>query len=307
MNNTQASHIKLVSRVGLAVSGLIVIAATSLPVATASAQSLLVKFDGKDIELKRKGSSGEGSNNSNDGGRKFQQITIGKGDREEGATKKRQVPTIAIGKGDRNEDEGKTKSQQIVIGKGDREEGSGKKAEPRILIGKGDRKKDEGKVVKRQIIVEKAKPKKVVAAAPAVVKKKKVVVAAAPAVVKKKVVVAAAPAVEKVEVVDAEPVVEETPEAATEAPVEEQVVTEEAPAPVEAVPAPAFKVGQIVTAGDGNSYVIVKVDATGISAMPLTAFTNYEEPQPVYKPVSKKRKYKKRYSTYRSYGGSSCH
>ncbi len=92
--------------------------------------------------------------------------------------------------------------------------------------------------------------------------------------------------------------------AAVEAPVEEEAVTE-APA---VAPVAAFKVGEIVTAGDGKSYVIIKVDASGISAMPLTAFTQYQEPAPTYKPVAKK-KHKKRYSAYRNYGYSSdsCH
>ncbi len=312
MKNTQTSQSKLISRVGLAVSGLIVIAATALPVATASAQALLVKFEGKDFELKRNGLGGQNGNNNNGSGgdRKFQQITIGKGEREAEKSNKKQVPVIEIGKGDRDKDEGKTKSQQIVIGKGNREEGAKKKVEPRILIGKGDRNKDEGKVVKRQIIVEKAKPKKVVQAEPVVVKKKKIV-QAEPVVVKKKVVVAAVPEVKKVVVADTEPnveveteaAIEETPEDVAEAPIEEQAVTE---APVE-TPAATFKVGQVVTGGDGKSYVIVKVDASGISAMPLTAFTQYEEPAPVYKPVYKKRKAKKRYSSYRTYGGNSCH
>lgn len=293
MKNTQASQSKLLSRVGLAVSGLIVIAATSLPVATASAQALLVKFDGKDLELKHRNSGGEGNNNANSG-RKIQQITIGKGDRDEEVAKpkKNGVPIIQIGKGDRDEEAPKIGTQQITIGKGDREEGSGKKVTPKVLIGKGDRDKNEVKVVKRQIIVEKAKPKKIVEAEPVVAKKK--------------VVAAAELAVEQVVVADAEaPAVEVAPEAAPETPAEEQAVTEEAPAEV-AAPAPAFKVGQIVTAGDGNSYVIVKVDATGISAMPLSAFTQYEEPAPVYQPVYKKRKHKRRYTTYRS-NSYSCH
>lgn len=308
MSNAQTSHSKLFSRIGLAFSGLVVIAATSLPVASASAQALLVKFDGKDFDLKRRNSGGEnngnGNGNGNGGDRKFQQITIGKGEREAEKSNKKQVPVIEIGKGDRNEDGAKKKaSPRILIGKGDRNEDAGKTKTQQIVVGKGDRDKDEGKVVKRQIIVEKAKPKKIVQAEPVIIpsvkKKKKVVLADKPA---KKILVAATPEPE-VEAAAEETQVEVAPEQAIEAPVEEQVVTEEAPAATVS----AFKVGQVVTGGDGNSYVIVKIDDTGISAMPLTAFTQYEEPKPVYKPVYKKRKAKKRYSSYRTYGGSSCH
>lgn len=287
MSNAQTSHTKLFSRIGLAVSGLVMIAATSLPVAQASAQALLVKFDGKDFQLKRQGGqNGNNGNNSNvsTGSRKLQQITIGKGGRDEDASKKKQAPVIEIGKGDRDDDQ-KPKTKQIVIGKGDRD----KADEP----------------VKRQIIVEKAKTKKIVEAEPVIVRKKKVVVAAEPVVVKKKVAVAAQPVVEQVALADAEePAPQTTPEVAVEAPVEEEAVTE-APA---VAPVAAFKVGEIVTAGDGKSYVIIKVDASGISAMPLTAFTQYQEPAPTYKPVAKK-KHKKRYSAYRNYGYSSdsCH
>ena len=55
------------------------------------------------------------------------------------------------------------------------------------------------------------------------------------------------------------------------------------------------EVGQIVTGGDGNSYVIVSVDETGVSAMPLTAFVEYEQP---VKKVYRKKRNKKRYSSY---------
>ncbi len=295
MSNAQTSHTKLFSRIGLAVSGLVVIAATSLPVASASAQALLVKFDGKDFQLKRNGQGGQNSNNNNDnngGSRKLQELTVGKGDRDADSAKKRQVPTFQIGKGDRDEDTAQKNNNnlRIRVGKGDRDEDQKIKTK-QIVIAKGDRDKaDEPAPVKRQIIVE---PKV----------KQKTIVQAEPVVVKKKVVVAAVPEVKKVVIADAEPQVEPeaTPEVQPEAPVEEQAVTE---APAE-TPAAAFKVGQIVTAGDGNSYVIVKVDASGISAMPLTAFTQYQEPAPTYKPVYKKRKAKKRYSSYRNYGYSS--
>lgn len=297
MSNAQTSHTNLFSRIGLAVSGLVVIAATSLPVASASAQALLVKFDGKDFQLKRQGGQNADNNNGNGGDRKFQQITIGKGERDEAKAKKDPPrPVIEVGKGDRDEDAAKKNNNlRIRIGKGDRDEDK-KPKNQQIVIGKGDRDKaEEPAPVKRQIIVEKAKPKKIVQAEPVIVKKKKVVVAAVPEV--KKVVIA------DTEEPKVEAVPEQETEVAPEAPVEEQAVTE---APVE-TPAAAFKVGQIVTGGDGNSYVIVKIDASGISAMPLTAFTQYEEPAPVYKPVYKKRKAKKRYSSYRTYGGNSCH
>ena len=197
-----------------------------------------------------------------------------KGDRDESDGGKKVFPKVAIGKGDRDED--KPKTQQIVIGKGDQAE---ENEAPR----------------KRQVIVE-PKPKKILVSEDAPKLKKKVVVAA---VEEPKVeqVADAAPAE------DAPAVTEEAP--VTEAPVDATEQQAETPA----APEPQFKIGQIVTGGDGKNYVIVKIDEFGVSALPLSAFADYEQPHKVYK-----KKHKKRYASYgysysrkRSYGGSSCH
>ncbi len=301
----------LLSRTGLVLSSAVALCISVAAIEPASAQELQVKFDGKEIELRR--NSG-GSNNSGDGvvkkksppriisantkgdreeEPKFKTITVGKGDREEEGTSNKKFPRIAIGKGDRDED--KPKSQQIVVGKGDQSE-------------------DNEPPKKRQVIVEpKPKKKKVVVTEAAPKKLKKLALlteSAAPKKAKKIVIADAAPADEETPAetpeVETETPAEEAP--AAEAPAEETTTEEQAQAETLAAPEQKFEVGQIVTGGDGKSYVIVKIDDTGISAMPLAAFAEYEQPKKVYK----KKRHKKRYSGYgysnsRSYGGSSCH
>jgi hypothetical protein len=131
-------------------------------------------------------------------------------------------------------------------------------------------------------------------------KKKIVVTEAAPKKAKKIVVASTEAPAEQAIIADAAPVVETPDEeqATTEAPAEEQAVAE-----TPAAPEQKFEIGQIIKAGDGISYVIVSINETGVSVLPLSAFAEY---QPVKK-VYKKKRYKKRYSSYRSYGGSSCH
>jgi hypothetical protein len=235
----------LLSRTGLALTSLVALAVTALPVEQASAQSVLVKFDAKKLELQKKRDSAVGD------------IAV------DGTTTIKSVRT----KAPRDEEGSQTTTQQIVVGKSDRDENA---------TGSGEA------GTTRQVIVE-PKPKKIVVTEPTVKKAKKIVVAKAEEP-KTEVIADAAPEVEQA------PVAEEP---ATEAP---------------AAPQSEFKVGQIVTAGDGLSYVIVKIDETGYSVLPLSAFVE----EPVYKPVYKKKR-KKRYSgygysSYRSYGGySSCH
>jgi hypothetical protein len=249
MSKPNGNAFAVLSRTGLALTSLIALAATALPVERASAQAVLVKFDGKKLELKKK-RSGTGG-----------EIATG------GTTTIKSVRT----KAPRDEEGSGTKIQQIVVGKSDRDDNAAGSS---------------GGGVTRQVIVE-PKPKKIVVTEPKA--KKKIVVAKAEE--PQAVIAEAAPAVET-------PVV--TTEVQAETPVAEAVET-----PAE--PQSKFEVGQIVTTADGISYVIVKIDDSGVSALPLSAFL--EEPaQPVYKPVYKKKKYKKRYSSYRSYGGySGCH
>ena len=270
----------LLSRTGLVLSSLVAITVSASAIDAASAAELRVKFDGNEIELRR--NSG-GSNNSGDSVVKKKSppriISANtKGDQEEGSSGKKVFPRIAIGKGDQAGK--KPKTQQIVVGKGDQAE---ENEAPR----------------KRQVIVE-----------PKLKKNKKIVVAeAAPKKLKKNVVVAAIeePAVEKVaDAAPAEeaPAVTEEQAPATEAPAEETTTDEQVEAETPAAPQQKFEVGQIVTGGDGNQYIIVKVNEASVSVMPLSAYAEYEQPKKVYK----KKRHKKRYSSYgyNSYGGSSC-
>lgn len=280
----------LLSRTGLAFSGAVVLCVAAAAIEPVSAQELQVKFDGKEFELKKNSirrqnpviGTTEGDREEEGKGKKvFPQIAIGKGDTEEGGSKKKRFPKIATGKGDRDED--KPKTAQIVIGKGDQAE-------------------DNEPPKKRQVIVE-PKPKKKVVVTEPVVKKKKVVLAKAEAPAKKVVIADAAPAEEEASEVTPEA---ETEAPAAEAPAEETTTEEQAETETPAAPEQTFEVGQIVTAADGNSYVVVKINEGSVSVMPLSAFTQYEQPKKVYK-----KKRKKRYSTYgysssRSYGGSSC-
>ncbi len=302
----------LLSRTGLVLSSAIVLCVSVAAIEAASAQELRIKFDGKEIELKR--NSG-GSNNSGDGvvkkkappriisantkgdrdeggnGKKvFPQIAIGKGDTEEGGSNKKRFPRIAIGKGDRDED--KPKSQQIVIGKGDQAEDNEPPKKRQVIVEPKPKPK-----LKKKVVVTEAAPKKLKTLA-------LLTEPAAPKKAKKIVVADAAPAEEGTSEVETETPAEEAP--AADAPAEE-TTGQDAQAETPVTPEQKFEVGQIVTGGDGKSYVIVKIDDTGISAMPLSAFAEYEQPKKVYKKKRKKRYSGYGYSSSRSYGGSSCH
>lgn len=288
MSKPNGNSFSLITRTGLILASVVVLSTSAMAIEpAAAAEAFAVKLDRKDLLVTKKlFKSGESNNGSGattiksvrtkaprEEEPKFKTVTIGKGDREEEGKTKKLFPRIAIGKGDRDEEGKSTKTQQIVVGKSDQAEA------------------DE-LPVKRQVIVEPKAKKKIVVTEAAPKKVQKVLVASteAPA---KKVVVADEAAAEETPAVE--------PEAQTEAPVAEEQATTEA----QAAPAQKFEVGQIVTAGDGKTYVIVSVDDLGISAMPLSAFVDY---QPVHK-VYKKKRYKKRYTNYGygSYGGSSCH
>lgn len=290
----------LLSRTGLVLSSAVVLCVAATAIQPVSAQELQVKFDGKEFQLKKNSI-------------RTQNPVIGntKGDREEGGSGKKVFPQVAIGKGDTEDGgSGKKRFPRIAIGKGDRDEDKPKTAQ--IVIGKGDQAEDNEPPKKRQVIVE-PKPKKkvqqVVFTEPVAKKKvKKVVVAKAEEPAKKLVIADAAPAEEEAPAETPE-VDTETPvdESTTEAPAEGTTTDEQAEAETPAAPEQKFEVGQIVTGADGKSYVIVKIDDTGISAMPLAAFAEYEQPKKVYKKKRKKRYSSYGYSSSRSYGGSSCH
>lgn len=310
MSKRNHSTRKMSMLAGLGLSGLVVMAAVAMPVTGASAQSIEVKFDGKNFEFKKK-RGGEGLDE------RRPVIGTTKSDRD-GEDKR---PTLVAPKGDRDDTPVAVFNR---VGKGQRD-GEVKRKNQQIVIGKGNRADDDFEAPKkRQVIVEPKKQKKVIAEQPVIKKKIKTVAAAEP-VLKKKVKVAlkAEPVIaKKIEVAnvetpdvvaDAAPA-EETPEIVTETPAEEtpaeeQATTEESPAAEEApaeAPKQTFEVGQIVTAADGNQYIVVKVNEASVSVLPLSAYAAHEEP---VKKVYKKKRHKKRYYSSRSYnyGGSSCH
>ncbi len=281
----------LLTRTGLVLSGLVAITVSASAIDAASAQTLKSNFDSKSFELKRKAVVAKGTGDAvlkNDVPSTLFSVNT-KGDQEEGDSGKKVFPKIAIGKGDREENEVRTGNKQIVIGKGDQAE-------------------DNEPPKKRQVIVEpkpvvKKKVKVAVNTEPVVKKSKKIILAKAEAPAKKVVIADAAP--DEVETPAETPEVE-TEAPAAEAPAEETTTDEQAEAETPAAPQQKFEVGQIVTGADGKSYVIVKIDDNGISAMPLAAFAEYEQPKKVYKKKRKKRYSGYGYSSSRSYGGSSC-
>ncbi|MEZ5925625.1 MAG: hypothetical protein R3D57_14690 [Hyphomicrobiaceae bacterium] len=263
MITTKGRACTLLSRTGLALSGLVILAASTAAIDSASAQSFLGKSDTGAIELRNKIKN------------KIQVLRDKKG---QTPITIKSVRTKAP-----RDDEGNTKTQQIVVGKSDRNDNGG---------GGGSGLGSTGGV-KRQVIVEPKPKKKIVVADPVIApapKKTKVVVNA-PA--KKLVVADVAPEEDAPAVVEPEAPAAETPA--------DETATTETPA----APEQNFEVGQIVTGGDGKSYVVVKIDETGVSALPLSAFVEDQPIQKTYKKKRKKRRYTYGYSG--SYGGSSCH